>query len=54
MPPGGGSLDGEHGWTVRPLVVDTGPWLPGRRVLIPPPAVLRVDDECLRPAGAGG
>ena len=26
-------------WTVRYLVVDTGEWLPGRRVLLPPPAL---------------
>jgi uncharacterized protein YrrD len=28
-----------HGWTVRYLVVDTGTWLPGRRVLISPMSV---------------
>lgn len=31
--------------TVRYLVVDTGGWLSGRRVLIPPPGVLRIDRE---------
>lgn len=30
-------------WTVRYLVVDTGKWLPGRKVLIPPVAVERID-----------
>ena len=45
-----GASDGELGhvkdlyfddrdWTVRYLVVDTGSWLPGRQVLIPPHAV---------------
>lgn len=29
--------------TVRYLIVDTGPWLTGRRVLIPPPGVVRVN-----------
>jgi hypothetical protein len=27
-------LDDAH-WTIRSLVVDTGKWLPGRRVLMP-------------------
>lgn len=31
-------------WTVRHIVVDTGKWLPGRRVLISPAAVLGIDD----------
>jgi hypothetical protein len=37
-------------WTVRYVVVDTGKWLPGRRVLISPRAVGRVDtgDRTLR------
>jgi len=30
-------------WTVRHLVADTGTWLPGRKVLIPPQAVGRPD-----------
>lgn len=30
-------------WTVRYLEVDTGGWMGGRRVLIPPPAVIAVD-----------
>ena len=30
-------------WTIRYLVVDTGQWLPGRRVLISPRAIRRVD-----------
>ena len=30
-------------WTVRHLVIDTGKWLPGRRVLISPAAVERID-----------
>jgi len=29
----------DRGWTVRHLVVDTGTWLPGRRVLIPTSAL---------------
>ena len=29
----------DHQWTVRYYVVDTGTWLPGRKVLIPPHAV---------------
>jgi uncharacterized protein YrrD len=29
----------DHEWIVRYYVVDTGKWLPGRKVLIPPPAV---------------
>lgn len=37
-------FDDEH-WTVRYLVVDTGKWLPGRQVLIPPAAVDQVDRE---------
>lgn len=32
-------------WTVRYLVVDTGQWLPGRRVLIAPRAVSGVDTK---------
>lgn len=32
-------------WTVRHIVVDTGKWLPGRRVLISPAAVEGIDDE---------
>jgi hypothetical protein len=49
-----GAQDGEFGsvysllfdsvhWTVRYFVVDTGRWLPGRRVLIPPSALDRPD-----------
>jgi hypothetical protein len=30
----------DHDWMIRYLVVDTGNWLPGRQVLIPPQAVL--------------
>ncbi|MCC6264306.1 MAG: PRC-barrel domain-containing protein, partial [Bryobacterales bacterium] len=26
----------DHGWNVRYLVIDTGGWLPGRKVLISP------------------
>jgi hypothetical protein len=29
----------DHEWTVRYYVVDTGKWLPGRKVLIPPNAI---------------
>jgi hypothetical protein len=32
-------------WTVRYLVVDTGRWLPGRKVLISPQAIDRADGE---------
>lgn len=32
-------------WTVRHIVVDTGKWLPGRRVLISPAAVESIHDE---------
>ena len=31
-------------WVVRYLVIDTGVWLPGRKVLIPPQAVDSIDD----------
>ena len=40
-------FDDRH-WTVRYLVVDTGKWLPGRRVLIAPRAIVRADE----PTGA--
>jgi hypothetical protein len=33
----------DEAWTVRHLVVDTGKWLPGRKVLISPLSVLQVD-----------
>lgn len=32
-------------WTVRYMVADTGNWLPGRKVLISPHAVISVDQE---------
>lgn len=32
-------------WTVRYLVVDTGNWLPGRKVLIAPPVLREIDHE---------
>ena len=32
-------------WTIRYLVVDTGKWLPGRRVLIAPRAIVRADES---------
>jgi sporulation protein YlmC with PRC-barrel domain len=35
-------FDGQS-WTVRHIVVDTGTWLSGRRVLISPRAIVRVD-----------
>jgi hypothetical protein len=35
----------DHHWTIRYLIVDTGHWLPGRRVLISPYAVLSIDME---------
>jgi sporulation protein YlmC with PRC-barrel domain len=38
----------DQGWTVRHLVVDTGHWLPGRRVLIPPRAIERIDPTTQR------
>lgn len=37
-------FDGQR-WTVRYLVVDTGNWLPGRRVLLSPMSLQGVDDE---------
>ncbi len=51
-----GATDGEIGrvhsfifdsrdWTVRYLVVDTGRWLPGRKVLIPPQVLGRPDAQ---------
>jgi hypothetical protein len=33
----------DHSWQVRYLVVDTGNWLPGRRVLVSPEAVEGID-----------
>jgi uncharacterized protein YrrD len=35
----------DHSWKVRYLVIDTGNWLPGRRVLIAPQAVRRIEDD---------
>jgi hypothetical protein len=35
----------DHEWTVRHLVVDTGKWLPGRKVLIAPEALAGADWE---------
>jgi hypothetical protein len=32
-----------HDWRVRYLVVDTGKWLPGRKVLVAPDWVVRID-----------
>lgn len=32
-----------HDWRIRYLVVDTGNWLPGRKVVIPPDWVRRID-----------
>jgi hypothetical protein len=32
-------------WLIRWLVVDTGKWLPGRRVLLPPSALGHIDQE---------
>lgn len=44
-----GSVEGlffdDERWTIRHIVVDTGKWLPGRRVLISPPSVDRIDDQ---------
>ena len=44
-----GSIDrfffDDERWTIRHIVVDLGKWLPGRRVLISPVAVLEIDDE---------
>lgn len=34
----------DHAWTARYLVIDTGNWLPGRRVLISPRAVEGIED----------
>ena len=33
----------DHRWTVRYLVVDTGHWLPGRRILLSPAAIRKAD-----------
>ena len=33
----------DDNWTIRYLVVDTGRWLPGRKVLIAPTALGRPD-----------
>lgn len=35
-------FDDRH-WTIRYVVVDTGKWLPGRQVLIPPTSVKCID-----------
>ncbi len=35
----------EDAWTVRYVVVDTGGWLPGRKVLVSPIAIMRVDSD---------
>ena len=32
-------------WTVRYLVVDTGPWIFGRKVMLPAGIVYRIDEE---------
>lgn len=46
-------FDDEHR-TVRYLVADTGTWLPGRRVLLPPHAVERVDGWTRATGGPAG
>jgi uncharacterized protein YrrD len=33
----------KRSWQVKAVVVDTKNWLPGKRVMIPPPAVARID-----------
>jgi hypothetical protein len=33
----------DENWTLRNLVVDTGNWLPGKKVLIPPAWIKRVN-----------
>jgi hypothetical protein len=42
-----GSIDDvyfdDHSWTVRYFVVNTGDWLPGRKVLISPAAITSID-----------
>lgn len=40
----------DQDWTVRFVVVDTGEWLPGRKVLLPPDA-LHVDEDGVTAAG---
>jgi sporulation protein YlmC with PRC-barrel domain len=56
-----GAMDGDLGgvrdvyfddgtWTVRYLVVDTGEWLPGRRVLVSPMSIRNSDRRTLRVA----
>ncbi|MGH7390616.1 MAG: PRC-barrel domain-containing protein [Candidatus Rokuibacteriota bacterium] len=34
----------DHSWTVRYFVVDTGTWLPGRKVLVSPAAIQAIDE----------
>ncbi len=38
----------DQSWTIRFLVVETGAWLGGRKVLIPLPALLRIDGDAKR------
>ena len=33
----------DHAWVVRYLIVDTGAWLPGRKVLLSPLSMGRID-----------
>ncbi|MCB0393149.1 MAG: hypothetical protein KDD25_01240 [Bdellovibrionales bacterium] len=33
----------DQSWTVRHLVVDTGGWIPGRKVIVPPSSINRVN-----------
>ena len=35
----------DHSWKARYLVVDTGNWLPGRRVIVSPQTVTSIDDK---------
>ncbi len=35
----------DHSWQLRYLVVDTGNWLPGRRVLVAPQAIASIDEK---------
>lgn len=36
-------------WAVRWLIVDTGAWLPGRKVLLPPSALGKPDSATRHP-----
>lgn len=37
----------DHYWTVRYLIVDTGGWLPGRKILVSPQAIVSLDEDTI-------